>query len=300
MRLHTSLQAKFNEPMTALTAAAALVIDPALANGMGSLQEDAVHGLRCPVRGCGRYFHSLRPHWNRTHADIGGAPALGTALSIPATAALESQALLARRRRRHPAGRRMPPTRREAAKGGPTRSQTARTVGARNLRSRCEAQLRQQLAALHQQLGRTPTVAEADVAWGAGALSYITRLYGSWNNFKRHCGEPTLPRGGQPRYTVDDVISRLKTCAAQHGELPTSERCQAATGLSPYPVQRALSASRWHVAMMRAALILDLKRSRYFPKQQPRHFLRRCRHCAQLSSHSETCEWCHRSYEEVA
>jgi len=298
VRLHTSLEAKLGEAMTALTEAARTMIDPAYANGMGSLQEDPTKGLRCPLFGCGHYFHAIGRHWDVAHAEAGGRATLVGALSLPATAALMSHASLARRRRRHPRGRTTPPTPAQAAKGGAKRSQTQATVGAQNLRGRCEAQLRQRLQELATQLGRSPTYEEGRVAWGEADLTFIRRLYGTWNAFKRLCGQPTLKRGGQERYSIDDVITLFKGWHQVHGELPVYEESSVA-GVNPATVLRACSASSWPVAMQRIALILNLKASRYYPTPKAQLLVRRCPSCAQLSRSRERCDHCGAAHLEA-
>lgn len=299
MRLHTTLQGKIDEAMTELTPAAVAVLDPAFANGMGSLQEDADKGLRCPHQGCGQYKHFLGRHWDRSHA--GGAPKLRELLSLPATAPLVSRSLVERQRAHDRPGRKIVATPAQCARAGTRRRETEATIGARNLKSRCHAQLAQRLGELVTIVGRTPTFREATVAWGGSEMAAIIRIYGSWNAFKRQVGVEVLHRGGQAKLSPDDALDQLKSWLLTHNELPAYDEANDSPAISkPRTIMRAFSTQEWPIAMKRAALILNLRSSRYYPKQRRRMLLRRCHACAQLTKTDSACEWCGAPIASVA
>ena len=133
------------------------VIDPAFTIGMGALYEDAEKGLRCPVRGCGVYRHVLTKHLDSGHRELGGASGIKDLLSIPHTARLVSRlthARLALARERKPSGGIRPATKQQSAnrslrkRAGRSMSRSRATVGAKNLRAACEAQVAHKLIAL--------------------------------------------------------------------------------------------------------------------------------------------------------
>ena len=84
-------------PMTPIPERALAVIDPALTPGLGALEEDPEKGLRCPVRGCGKWAHALSSHITSAHRNIGGVRGFKRMMSIPRTAALLSRREKARR-----------------------------------------------------------------------------------------------------------------------------------------------------------------------------------------------------------
>lgn len=302
MDLHTTLVAtkavlagQAPVPMTELTAQARALFDPAFSNGMGSLQEDAERGLRCPLRGCGDYFHQLGQHVAHAHPEIGGATAFRRALSIPSTAPLVSSQTRAKLRT-HRGPQNPPPTPTAAARAAPTRRETVHTMGSRNLKGRCEAQLGEKLRQLTAALGHTPDFKEATTAWGSALVSYCVRLYDTWNGFKRAFDVATLPRGGQVRITLEMALEALGRYAQVHGDLPTNTAATRAQREPPVPntetLLRVLSATSWPVAMERAALLLNLRDSRYHPMRiQLAKVRRRCQACGQITT-DVPCQHC--------
>lgn len=314
MQLHTSLAelkgALTGIPpaaMTALPAQVRALVDPAFTNGLGSLLEDPVRGLRCPLRACGSYHHSLGVHLRRAHPTVDPI-ALRRVLEIPRTAALISTATRQRmqrgaadRARAQP--RVLHPTTADRARGIATKTETAATMGARNLHQRCDAQLREKLQALVAQLSHTPTVKEAELAWGAGLVSYIVRHYVTWNDFKRRAGIPTLARGGQTTITLDAVVEALSAWATAHqGELPTYDEAARPDRTPPLPhpstVLRVMCTTSWDWAMRRVAAILGLRDGRYGIRTAPMVLLRRCETCTQLTR-KDPCDHCGAAYAGV-
>lgn len=302
MRLHTDLAAfkaaiRGEAPMTPLSAAALELIDPAFANGLGSLQEDPQLGLRCPLRACGDYFQDLGRHVRSAHASLLTVDRFRVLLELPSTAPLVASGRLdaARRRARgRPASemRLVHPTAAAVRRAAKRRGVDQATMGARNLADRCHAQLEKRLGTLRETLGHTPTFAEATLAWGAGLVSFIVRHYGNWNEFKDSCSVETLHRGGQERVGLEAVLDQLKAWLGQHEDLPTYDECAAADRPAlahPETVLRALSSASWETAMLRVALLLRLRQSRYKPTPTLA-LLRRCE-CGQLTK-LDPCQHC--------
>ena len=209
-RLKMAMNGGTLPPVTSLTARARGLCDPAFAlgggadGGMGGLQAHSENGLRCPIRGCGKYFHHLGNHL-RKH---GISPSqLREVLSIPQTAHLISEqghAHLSTRqeqaRQKNPrlgcCGRlndrpgrpRLPFNCEARRKARVTRKRNAHSVGMRNMTDTCDAQLREKLMALTHQYGRSPTAAQVCAAYGPAIRKHIERVYGSFNACKEHLG----------------------------------------------------------------------------------------------------------------
>lgn len=295
MELHTTLgtlkaQAQA-QAMTRLTAEARRRIDPAFANGMGSLQETVADGLRCPLKGCGSYHHNLGVHLTREHAMP--TKLFRRLLDLPTSAPLLSRVTLAKMRG-HKEGwggiRLIKPTRKVIQAAAQQREKDAATMGARNLEGRCDAQLGQRLEALEEAVGHSPTMSEATEWWGAGLVSYIVRHYGSWNAFKAKHDVPTNKQGGPETVPVERVVEMLKDWHQVRGALPTyDETASAERKLLPHPstVLRAFCAEKWETAMLRAAAVLRIHDPRYSPVAG---HLRRCE-CGQLTK-LDPCQAC--------
>lgn len=297
MELHTNLhelkaQAQAQaQAMTRLTAEARRRIDPAFANGMGSLQETVADGLRCPLKGCGTWHHNLGGHLVKEHAMP--AKLFRQLLSIPSSAPLLSRVTLAKMRQKKEGWdgiRLIKPTQQVVRAAARQRAENQATMGARNLEGRCEAQLGQRLHALEESLGHTPTFSEATEWWGSGLVSWIVRHYGTWNQFKAQHDVPTNPRGGPERLPVERVAEMLKDWHQVRGSLPTYDEGAAADRkLLPHPstVLRAFCAEKWETAMVRAAAVLRIHDERYSPVVGR---LRRCE-CGQLTK-LDPCQAC--------
>lgn len=275
--------------MTPLTREARAVLDASRVDGMGGLKEDAADGLYCPVFGCTHRSHLLKRHADRHHKDLGGAAGLKRLLDIPSSAALISVArreiLSARlraaessrspeereQRRRNLSTGRTPASRAKAAKA---RSDEAGTMGVRNLRVRCDAQMRDALVGLQVKLGRAPTEreAECDPDVGAGFVWKMKDLYGSFAAALAQFGlditvtgrrRPALMR----RFTMAAVVESLSAYYERHGDLPTQKHAKAPTHGPLIPsrstILKCLGTFDWDEAMRRVASILDIRGGRY-------------------------------------
>jgi len=281
MRLKQSMNAGEIPPMTPLTDAALAIIDPRFTDGMGAITQHREKGLRCPVRGCGRWFRSLGCHLSTSHRRIGGAGAVRRALSIPSSVPLQLPEVTQKQREggraTYAAGYIGLPIRRGEVRGG-TRgggrvSNTPKnSVNFRNLRNRCHAQLAHRLIDLSNAIGRSPSIADARVAWAAdpGLVDYIKWHYGSWNAFKAQIG--IAPRDRSPsrlgrNASVGAVLECLAAWHDVHGTLPSlrAARDPIRTPAIPGPkaIMSALGTEFWPEAMRRAASLLDIRGGRY-------------------------------------
>jgi hypothetical protein len=250
------------------------IIDPAFTIGLGALEEHPVKGLRCPVRGCGKYYQTLTKHLNYKHGEIGGERAIKRALSIPATAKLTSLRSrqrygdVARRHRMadglHPNFRGVTGTAR--VKHKTTRRSVSLTVGARNLRNQCERQLQHKLLDLQSQLGRSPSARDAISVYGAGFVSAVARVFGSWDAAKAQIQIP-LRKGSPKLRPIEVVLPALMEWYRVHGELPSATAIHRGTRLPVLPgersILRAFNTDSWPHAMKVAASLLDIYGGKY-------------------------------------
>lgn len=268
-------------PMTPVPENVQHFIDPAFVPGLGALCEDAEKGLRCPVRGCGEWRHQLQRHLTARHKDIGGAVAVRRALSIPSTSRLESLVLREQKRRRSLAlvaeGRMRPPTRlcepghrqslTQIRVERRTRSRNAVTMGSRNLRNACTAQLTHRIIDLHHALGRTPTKREAAAHYTPGLVTAIERAFGTWENAVALCGLERVDYGRTKRMDSGVVLEGLRAFFQTHGTLPSSNEARnphrSPVFASVPTVLRAMRCDTWDEAMRRAAALLDIYGGRY-------------------------------------
>lgn len=264
-------------PMTPLSEEAKKIIDPALTiggDGAGGIVADEEKGLLCPIRGCGRYRHDLARHIATTHKSIGLA-ALREAMSIPTKAPLMSEHMMSVKRdgmksrgaflknaKRFGAKHR----RTSEAKRARVRSANAASMGARNLRDRCIAQLSHKLIDLANTLGRSPSANEAKTILGAGLVTKIIETFGTWNNAKAQAGLSTIAPSGKRDGFRDTALSALEAWYKEHGDLPESSAylTNQTPLLPPFGVFRqGLGSTDWGECMRRAASLLDIHGGRY-------------------------------------
>lgn len=269
-------------PMTPLTEEAKKLIDPEFTIGMGALMEDAQLGLRCPIRGCGQWTHGLSNHLYNQHRSVGGAAALKRALSIPPGVALTSSVLkqkLQRKARWQYAHGTSKPDMRAltiAAKkshdrsGAVARREATLSVNGRNLRDRCEAQLRAKFQEFYQDFGRAPTRDEMKSRHTPGLVTFIERVYGTYNNAIGQFGLPSRKKGERPRpqgVPRENVLAALRAWYDEHGCLPESvdaarrDRTPLIHGVKA--TTRTFGASSWPEAMRRAAVQLQIYGGKY-------------------------------------
>jgi hypothetical protein len=286
-RLKMAMNGGALPPMTPPTQDALALFDPAFFPGMGALNEDAERGVQCPVRGCGRWFQNLGAHWARGHPSIGGVAVLRRVLSLPHRAPLASAKFRlahAEQMKARIAAGYVAPLCLKHERGQPGRRKTVSTysVGTRNLRDRCVAQLTHRIQDVAHTIGRSPSQDEFKIVVGTGAgglVQEITRVFGSWNAAKAHCGllvcSAGRTRDKAPR-TREYVLDVLASWHEQHGELPTTSQAYGAGGVAPVlpaykTILRALHAPTWMDAMERAASLLNIYGGRYgLPEKQPK------------------------------
>lgn len=286
MNLYTSLvrlKQSMNDgrlpPMTPVPASAHQLIDPAFTIGLGALYEDSEKGLRCPIRECGGFYHNLGLHLRASHGSAGGSTAVRSALDIPLSAPLLSQRLL--ETHRDNSARSFEQTRRsrpftlpvhgKATEARRRQSRTIKadrlTVGARNLRDTCLAQLSHKLIDLHHRLGRTPSSQEARTLNSPGFVAAVTRSFGTWDAALAHCGLQRFDRGARQRVSRDKVLESLSAYFAEHGCLPTQSQAYhpKRTPIIPTPptIMRVMATKSWPEAMRRAASLLNIYGGRY-------------------------------------
>lgn len=284
VRLKQTLNNGQLPPMTPLPDEVRQRIDPAFTingDGWGGVVEDAHLGLQCPVRGCGKWFHYLASHMNKSHADLGGAPGFRSLMSIPSTAPLVSSKLadqlsvsFERRQKRmshsynERAGRlRLLDRKAIQRKGRAKVVANSKTAGALNLADSCPAQFIGKIAALHAQIGRTPTAAECVAEYGSMIVPNAVKVFGSWNSAIAFCGIEPNPRGNTRRTKRGEVLDSLQAWVDAHGDLPTSKDIACVDRLPRIlgykAIMHGLGAATWTGAMKIAAALLDIHGGRY-------------------------------------
>ncbi|HEU4589025.1 MAG TPA: hypothetical protein VFS11_10270 [Gemmatimonadales bacterium] len=263
-------------PMTPLTEEAKQYLDPALCldGGMGGLVESESKGLQCPIRGCGKWSHSLALHLRHSHPTI-PARKLRQVLGIPSTVALVSQRTrrqmsgeMTRRRRegivkpQRSIGR---ITTQERRLAGSIRRDNAKTMGARNVLDACVAQLSHRMIDLENRLGRPVAYDDFVAAYGIAVMRRLEKTFGSWTSAKAQCGLSSVKKGMTP----DDVCDALKEWYRAHGRLPSVNQAFSRTRTPLIPsyrtVLKVLGVSGWHEAMSYAAFVLGIDDPRYNP-----------------------------------
>lgn len=272
-RLKEAMSGNALPAMTPLPSEALQIIEPDFTPGLGSLEEDERNGLRCPVRDCGEYHHSLRKHLNSKHAGIGGANAVLGALSIPKTAVVVSKRMrhgmkAARKGNRAPhADIKANATRSVQLTRAETLRETVKSVQWRNARNTCEAQVKQKMAELRIAIGHVPDQAEA-LSWDTNWVRRAIRIYGSWNAVKALCGMPIKFRGGaHNKRSQSYVLEVLRLWHEANGDLPT--RAEALEPIrepmtpAPTTILRAMETGSWVTAMQKVARLLHIESARY-------------------------------------
>jgi hypothetical protein len=271
LRLKMAMNGGTLPPMTPLTESAKKLIDPEFTIGMGALVEDSVKGLRCPVRGCGMYFHNLGCHVRGKHKSLGGVDAVRRALCIPKSIGLVSTRTRENLREarklwghefRAFAGER---AREMGRRGGRRASGVRQSLAMRNLRDQCDAQLSHKIIDLHNSLRRSPTATEFKNRYGATVMGAVVSVFGTWSNAKEQCGLEVY----RPRRKIEsaDVLPAFQAWYKEHGDLPTSGEAIAPSRTPALPAYRttlkAMKANTWPEAMERVASMLNIYGGRY-------------------------------------
>ena len=261
-------------PMTPIGLGARAVLDPSFTLGIGGLNEREDEGLQCPVKGCGVWRHKLGLHLNTTHAEIGGAVEIKRLLDIPAPVRLVSQryrqkctAMWNERVARGwtpgvhgSAALQRSRVRRVPAEQASANRATYRSMGFRNLRDQCEAQIAHKLIDLHHKLGRSPSGPEARAEYGYAFVQACVRLYGTWNNAKAQQGLETFNKG--QRFGRERVLNALQAWYDVHGKLPSSGETRKPKRAPLIPgdsvIMKALKVRSYHEAMEIARIELGL------------------------------------------
>lgn len=275
VRLKQSMNGGQLPPMTPVTGKALEVVSPEFTIGMGALREDPEKGLQCPV--CGVFRRTLRRHLDSAHENLGGGDGVLRALSIPTTVGLactavsekHSRSNIARREElanygRIAAKRHLPGHKRKAAR---SISRNARTVGVRNLRNRCEAQIRHAFIDMEHALGRAPSHSEASKLKGAGFADYVTKVYGSWNAAKAAFGMDQYRKRNAVMASRDAAIQSIAAYYSAHGCLPSLRQAdnpdRTPLLLGARGIMKAFNTESWITAMTTAANLLGIPSGRY-------------------------------------
>lgn len=245
------------------------VIDPVFVRGLGMLEEDEEKGLRCPVRGCGIYTHSLGRHASWRHRDLGGSAGIRKLLDIPKSAPLDSHALRSKQRAnaiaRGIGAKVMPSARGSERRRRAATTATLKTMGYRNLKDQCIAQLTDRIIDQRNNIGRVPSARDFQATYGSGLLSACIRTFGTWNNALAQCGFGS--RGFRRNTSPEDVLAGLLAWYEAHGSLPsadTAKRAHRAPAIhSPRTIMDAFNTKSWPEAMRQAAALLGIEGGRY-------------------------------------
>lgn len=252
-------------PMTPLTDQAKKLIDPDFVEGMGGLVEDPEKGLRCPVKGCGKWVHSLATHWRYSHGKtVGPVGVLREALSIPKSVSLLSARARENHRRAPQRGVARDPRMRSQG-FPPVRVGSPATMMERNLKNTCDAQMAARYAALTAKFGRDPGFGDV-MREDSKLVRAAAKFYGSWGAFKAAMGDRERRNG----MTGDEAVACLKAWYDVHGRLPTLFEIDNPTELPLLPesrkILRAFRAKSWAKAMSHTAWLLGIEDPHY-PKR---------------------------------
>lgn len=259
-------------PMTPIPEHVQHIIDPSLTIGLGAIEEDERKGLRCPVRGCGQYFHRLKQHIDQKHADIGGSARVLGALEIPRKVSLTSQVGAATMRQARVdvkvRGSRVRVSAETTRKSRDTRTANLRSMNGRNARNLCEAQVQERFERMERQLGRSPSMADACDLGERNFMYAVIELYGSWSAAKAQFGLAVRTAGGQrPRTDRNAVLRAMQAYYDVHGDLPLSTEIAnpTRTPLTPclMTILRTLSHRSWLDCAQEIAATLGIHSERY-------------------------------------
>lgn len=260
-------------PMTPLTEAAAAVLDPAFTPGMGAIEEDAERGLRCPVRGCGDYFTNLGTHLSSAHRDIGGAREVKRLLDIQRNARLMVGVVREHLRTKAKARHRQDPALRARMRASVEARRTHRPItvpargsmGERNFRNRCLAQLQAQIVAVAEKIGRVPMITDVEEALGQGLARDAIRVFGTWNAALAAAKLADRKKGC--KISQDDILETLRAWYAVHGDLPLLSNVwdedKTPFLFSRHVYLKQFDTESWPEAMRKAASVLGIYGGKY-------------------------------------
>lgn len=285
MRLKQEMNGGVLPAMTPYSESVARVLDPSFGIGLGALVESPERGLRCPVRDCGSYYHSLAHHLTSKHADLGGAIGIKMLLEIPKSVKLLS--LGARSNIEKSIASRLPQVMEQAriarCRGANafhsleaierktvTQRINRASAGMRNLTNRCEAQMRHRMIDLQNRIGRSPSLEDARVDLGHGFVKCVIAVYGSWNAAKLRFDIAQYRPGqtaARKTITRESVLVALRLYYASHGVLPTLRQANFPDRAPLIPsvttIRRVMGTGNWSEAMRRAASLLNIYGGRY-------------------------------------
>jgi hypothetical protein len=215
-------------PMTELTPEALRVFDPEYLPGLGSLTEHPTQGIRCPLRGCGKYFQSLAAHLRRSHPKLSPVKLKqllsldpGTALCSLRSSAKCSEAAISQALGRH--GKITLQTRRKMSISRRSHRTPTESVGYRNQRNACDAQLKDTLIKLCAKLRRTPKMSDVSSRFA----QVVTKYHGTWNNgLLMLTGRKGNSPGRGLRYTREEIRTRVRVFIERTGRVPAQKDFQ--------------------------------------------------------------------------
>jgi hypothetical protein len=288
VHLYTSLERAKQEltgggpvPVTPLPGSSLAIIDPDFTPGLGALEQHPSLGLRCPVRGCGKWYHRLSVHLSKSHADIGGADAVRRALDYPSTAKFVSRVSIEQSRKhmerlasegkmlRGDKRGSLASARKSSEKTNRRRKAASRTMAERNLANMCEAQIKGRIWSMYDRIRRSPSSYEAEVMEGKGFVNGVVRFYGTWEHALLKVGLGPVPRGRQGKTGTARAaaLEAIWAWYSAHGNLPTERDARTRKRLpfipSPYTLCRAMGVGTYREAMEQAANVLGIHGGRY-------------------------------------
>lgn len=275
VRLKQSMNGGVLPPMMPVPDAVRWLIDPQFTPGLGALEEDPDRGLRCPIKQCGGYYHRLGNHIAGAHKWV-TPEQVQQILDIPTTLSLVSSSEREKMRSRALTPRRKAVALEnlERARRAPRKLKTGKgsrtTVHGRNLRDRCRAQVATKLLDLQNEIGRSPSLAEATAKLGAGVVDMICETWGSWNAAKASLGLDIYTTRHTPhrkQMVREAAIAGLAEWYRVHGELPSYRDAHRPARtpmiMSVGGILGVFETQSWVEAMRRVAAHLDIRGGRY-------------------------------------
>lgn len=270
-------------PMT--EARADTIIDPRFTIGDGAFEECERRGLRCPVRGCGKYFHVLSRHLTEAHSDIGGKIAVCDALNIPRMTRLVSAWYTASRKfdwhaladddPRKVGLRNAQQRVRELVMMGVYErrypNKGMEQSGWRDFRNRCEEQMRKPIAALASRLKRPPTMKEVAKEVSEAFAWHLVSIYGNFGAGLKAMGLDAWKPGQSPerkkKATREYVLGALRAYYEAHKELPLPRQASNPSRLPLIPcresIMKGMGVESYPAAMKLVAKELGITTGRY-------------------------------------